>query len=96
MMGGIELVEFKGSVALPEELATAYVACVESLVGCAYKPVLFVGTQVVNGLNYYLLAEQTIMNAQQTKQLVEVVINIPAGSVGGKGASLVKIAPINL
>ena len=96
MMGGIELVEFNNPVNLPEELATAYVACVESLIGCAYKPVLFVGTQVVNGINYYLLAEQTVMNAQQTKNLVEVVINIPAGSVGGKGASLVKIAPINL
>lgn len=94
MFGGIELTEFKGSVSLPQVLASAYVECVESLIGASYKPVLFIGTQLVNGTNYYLLAEQTIMNAQNTRQLVEVVINVPAGSVDGKGASLVKIAPI--
>lgn len=96
MFGGIELTEFKGSVSLPQALATAYVEVVESLIGASYKPVLFLGTQLVNGTNYYLLAEQTIINAEGTRKLVEVVINIPAGSVGGKGASLVKIAPIEL
>ena len=96
MLGGIELNEFKGAVSLPQDLASAYVECVESLVGCSYKPVLFVGTQLVNGTNYFLLCEQTMVTNPPVRNLVEVVINVPAGSIGGKGASLVRITPIEL
>lgn len=92
MTGAIEFAKFE-ACALPQDVASAFTETAGSLIGASYLPVLYIGKQIVNGINHYILCEQTITNAEMTKQLVTMVINIPAGSIGGKNATIVKIVP---
>lgn len=95
VFGGIQLAQFK-DVALPQEVATAFFAVTAQLIGATYTPVLYVGSQLVNGTNYYVLAERAIVVPNAPKSLVCVVINVPPTSVGGKDAVLVKIDEVTL
>ena len=64
------------SVNLPQKLASAFTEITGGLVGADYMPVLYVGSQIVNGTNYCILAVQTIVTAKPVKNLVKMVINI--------------------
>ena len=88
MTGGIEFAKMKACV-LPQALNNAFYNVTSKLMGAKYVPVLYVGSQVVHGTNYYLLAEQTIMNATKTKHIVKMVIN-----VNENGNSLVEIGNV--
>ena len=46
--GAIQLEAFTGLTKLPQKAATAWTA-VEGLIGVSYKPLLYVGEQVVDG-----------------------------------------------
>ena len=76
MVGQIKLVEFKSLETMPQAYQTAWDS-VEwyKLTGANYKPVLVAGEQVVHGMNYYFLAEQTIMNGTCDRHLVLIAIN---------------------
>ena len=88
MTGEIEFAKFKTAI-LPQVLSNAFYDVTSKLVGAKYVPVLYVGSQIVHGTNYYLLAEQTIMNATKTKHIVKMVIN-----VNENGNSLVEIGNV--
>lgn len=82
MFGGIEYADFSNvKQDLPEKVASANSA-IESndLVGASYKPILFIGAQVVKGVNYWFLAEQTLVLSRPIKKLVLVAVN----EFGGK------------
>ena len=87
LLGGWNLDEVKGT-ALPQKVQSAFTAVTGELVGADYMPVLYVGSQVVNGMNYCVLAKQTIITATPEYRLVKMVINVDTKGV----ASLVSVS----
>ena len=73
---------------MPEPVATAF-AKLNELVGAEYTPIAYLGSQVVNGTNYAVLAEQLLMDGKDTKNVVLVIFNQKPGQIGD--ASLVSI-----
>lgn len=74
-LGGWNIDEMKG-VNLPQKAQSAFTAVTGGLVGADYEPVLYVGSQVVNGTNYCILAKQTIITATPEVRLVKMIINV--------------------
>ena len=91
MFGEWTLEDFRG-VKLPQKVASAFAVVAGGLVGAEYQPVLLLATQPVNGVNYCVLATQTIVAATPKKRLVKMVINeSPNGEI-----SLVSVSGIAL
>lgn len=74
-LGGWNIDEMKG-VNLPQKAQSAFTAVTGGLVGADYEPVLYVGSQIVNGTNYCILAKQTIITATPEVRLVKMIINV--------------------
>lgn len=72
--GGYELAPME-ACGLPEEAAAGYSEVMKALVGADYTPVLYVGRQVVAGMNHMIICRQTIAVPGRPEHLVEVVIN---------------------
>lgn len=90
-LGGWNIDEMK-SVNLPQKAQSAFTAITGGLVGAEYMPVLYVGSQIVNGTNYCILALQTLVLPDPEKRLVKMIINVDT-----KGAaSLVSVSGIAL
>lgn len=60
---------------MPEAIATAIGKLGEQLIGAEYTPIAYLGSQVVNGVNHAVLAEQTILSGKDTKNIVVLVFN---------------------
>ena len=78
MFGAIEFEEFKGLTKMPQKAATAWDA-VDKLVGAKYLPLLYLGKQLVNGVNHYFIAEQTMMTASPEINIVLLCVNESGG-----------------
>ena len=89
VLGGWNIDEMKG-VNLPQKAQSAFTAVTSELVGADYMPVLYVGSQVVNGMNYCVLAKQTIITSTPENRLVKMIINVDTKGV----ASLVSVSGI--
>ena len=61
---------------LPQKVQSAFTSVTSDLEGADYQPVLYVGSQVVNGTNYCVLACQTMMTASFEKNLSKLIINV--------------------
>ncbi len=72
--GGWNLKEI--SCKLPVEVEKGFKEVTEHLVGASYEPVLYVGSQVVAGINYMIICKQTLSDKDATEHLVKLVINI--------------------
>lgn len=57
MLGAIQFENFEGLTKMPQKAASAWGAVNNGLAGASYKPLLFVGTQVAKGTNYWFIAE---------------------------------------
>ncbi len=90
-LGSWDISEMK-HVNLPQKAQSAFTAVTGELVGADYEPVLYVGSQVVNGTNYCILAIQTLMTARSEKRLVKMIINVALDGT----ASLVSVSGIAL
>lgn len=77
-LGQMELEHFEGLTSMPQEFASAW-CIMEGLVGASYKPLLCLGSQLVNGKNFFFIAEQTIITNPAIRRVVKVVINKSAG-----------------
>lgn len=77
MFGTFQLEQFK-ACELNQEAASAWSA-VENLVGCGYKPLLYVGKQVAKGTDYVFVAEQTIMSNPVVRRVISFTINCIGG-----------------
>jgi len=77
----------KFSTNYPEKVATA-IGLLNTLVGAEYTPIAYLGEQVVNGINHAVLAEQTLLNGKDTKNLVIMVFNEKPGSMDVSLASI--------
>lgn len=75
MFGKIELEKFDGITTMPQHAASAWSGAIEGLVGASYKPLLYLGKQVVRGVNHYFVAEQTLITNPPIRRVVKLVIN---------------------
>ena len=66
---------------MPQKLATAFGKLSESLVGASYTPIAYLGSQQVNGVNHAVLAEQTLITANENKNIVVIIFNEKPGSM---------------
>ena len=78
IFGGIKVVEQQELTKMPQEAATAW-AAVTALVGAKYKPVAYIGDQVVKGVNHVFIAEQTTSTATPERHIVAIKVNIFEG-----------------
>ena len=74
MFGSVKVVEQQAMTKFSQPAATAWSA-IEGLAGASYKPMAFVGTQQVNGVNYVFIAEQTLITANPERHIVIVKVN---------------------
>lgn len=59
---------------MPQKIATAF-AELNNMVGAEYNEIAYLGSQVVNGTNHAVLAEQTIIAGKDTKNIVVVIFH---------------------
>jgi hypothetical protein len=67
--------EVKVSTNFPQKVATGIAQLDEQLIGAEYDAVAYLGSQVVNGTNHAVLAQQTILTGRDTKNAVVLVFN---------------------
>ncbi len=60
---------------LPQNVATGFTQLLGELEGANYTPVLYCGTQVVNGVNHMIICRQTLVTPTTDEHLVKVIIN---------------------
>ena len=74
--GGIDILEQIGMDKMPQKAASAWSGAIDGkLVGATYKPIAYVGTQVVKGVNHIFIAEQTLIVATPERHIVLLTIN---------------------
>ena len=78
MFGTFQLENFK-ACELPQDAASAWSA-VEEIVGCGYKPLIYVGKQVGRGIDYVFVAEQTILSNPPVRRVVSFTVNCLNGN----------------
>lgn len=61
--------------AMPQKVASAVAKLSETLIGAEYEPIAYLGSQVVNGTNHAVLAEQTVLTGRDTKNVVVLIFN---------------------
>ena len=88
LLGAWELAEMKAAP-LPEKAATAFSGATSSMVGAKYVPVLYCGEQLVHGVNYMFICEQTLSAQGAPRHLVKMVVNSSE-----QGSSIVNIERI--
>lgn len=74
MAGGWTLAPMEGCK-LPEQAATGFAQATNGMVGAKYTPVLYVGTQVVHGVNHMIICKQTLSAKGAPEYLVKMVLN---------------------
>lgn len=81
VLGGWNLDEVKGCN-LPQKVQTAFTSVTSELVGADYEPIAYLGSQMVNGTNYRILALMRTITSNAEKKIVRMIINeAPDGSV---------------
>jgi len=76
MTGAIEFNIITDMTKLPQKAASAASAIeTAELTGASYKPIMYVGTQIVRGVNYYFICEQTLVTARPEKHIVKLAVN---------------------
>lgn len=60
---------------MPQKVATAVAKLSESLMGAEYTPIAYLGSQVANGTNHAVLAEQLVVTGRDTKNVVILIFN---------------------
>ena len=61
--------------AMPQKVATAVGKLAETLVGAQYTPIAYLGSQLVNGTNHAVLAEQYLTTGKDQKNIVLLIFN---------------------
>lgn len=74
---------------MPQKVATAFDEFNDTIVGAEYNEIAYLGSQIVNGTNHAVLAEQTVLTGKDTKNIVLMVFKETK-----EGVSLVNIERI--
>lgn len=64
---------------LPQKVATAMSLLEETLIGAEYDVIAYLGTQVANGINHAVLAEQILTTGRDARNIVVLIFNEKAG-----------------
>lgn len=76
LLGGIELNIITDLSKVPQKVASAMTALENTeIVGASYKPIIYLGSQAVKGVNYWFIAEQTLMTRNLDKHIVIIAVN---------------------
>ena len=86
---GAKIASIIESEELAPEVQAAFATIEKSLLGVSYKPVLYIGSQVVRGVNHYIVCEACAIYPGAQPYAAVMCINMFEGN-----ASLVGIAPI--
>lgn len=87
---GAKVVRIIESEELSPEVQAAFADAEKHLIGVSYKPVLYIGSQVVRGVNHYIVCEATGIYPGAEPYAAVMCLNIFEGK-----ASVVGIAPIS-
>ena len=60
---------------MPQKVATAIGELSEKLTGAEYTPIAYLGSQLANGINHAVLAEQLVITGRDTKNVVLLIFN---------------------
>lgn len=92
LVGGVELNIITDLTKLPQRIASA-MAELENpeRCGATFKALLYYGKQVVRGVNYCFIAEETLILAKPEKHLVSVAVNEFNGEYEIVKSSIIKI-----
>lgn len=74
LLGGWNLDEIKGCT-LPQKVQTAFTSVTSEMVGADYEPICYLGSQVVNGTNYRILALMKPVTLNHEKRIVKMIIH---------------------
>ena len=74
-VGGIEIAPQRGLTSMPQPAASAW-SFMETnpLAGASYVPLVYVGSQVTKGIEYWFIAEQTIVLEEPERHIVKMAI----------------------
>lgn len=79
---------------LPQDVASGFYKVMEGWEGAVYVPVLYCGTQVVNGINHMLICQETMITAEPIKGLAKVVLHHERDAKPDDGWSILYIKNI--
>ena len=74
LIGGWNIDDVK-TCNLPQKAQSAFTAVMSEIVGADYEPVAYLGSQLVNGTNYRILAIKTPVVPNGEKSFVKIVVN---------------------
>ena len=74
LLGGWNLDEIK-SCNLPQKVQSAFTAITGEMTGADYEPIAYLGSQVVDGTNYRVLALQKLVVPNSEKRIVKMIIH---------------------
>ena len=86
-----KVVEIIEEAELPDEVQDAFEATVHQLTGVNYKPMMYIGKQVVHGINYFILCAAKVVHPDAVARPVVITINV----VDGNKYSIVSIEGID-
>ncbi len=66
---------------MPQKVATAFEKLRETLVGAEYEFIAYLGSQLVNGVNHAVLAEQIVTTGRDSKNIVVMIFNEKPGEM---------------
>lgn len=92
MTGAIEYNIITDMTKLPQRIASAASAIeTAEITGASYKPLMYVGAQVVRGTNHWFICEQTLVTAHPEKHIVTLAVNEFQGLFALVGKSIHRI-----
>ncbi len=77
LLGGWTVSPDATEAVLPENVQAAFDVATGKLLGAEYAPVAYLGSQVVAGTNYAVLAKKTVVTAEPETTLSVLIINEP-------------------
>lgn len=79
---------------LPQKVASGFGEAFEGLLGASYEPIMYIGHQVVNGVNHAILCKQTMITKDPVEHIVKVILHEKAVDATKSEFSILEIAPI--
>ena len=74
VLGGWNLDEVKGCN-LPQKVQSAFTAVTGDMTGADYEPIAYLGSQIVNGINYRILCKRRLVIPNSDVQIVKMIIH---------------------
>lgn len=90
-LGSWEIEQFK-TTGLPQKVQSAFTDVTSEIVGADYQPVLYLGHQLVNGINHCILCVKRPVNPDAECSLVKFILNIDSADK----PSLVSVSKLSL